>query len=49
VTVVGEGAEIVGVDGNNALFAGSGEDSVIEGASEEVGKDGDDVELHSRV
>jgi hypothetical protein len=34
----------VGADVHDALFAGAAEDAVIEGAGEEAGEDGDDVE-----
>jgi hypothetical protein len=50
MTVVGEGAEVVGVDLSDALAEGARDDTVAERASEELREDGDDVEAHrSRV
>jgi hypothetical protein len=44
MTVVGEGAEVVGGDLDEALLAGATEDAMVERTGEEAGEDGDDVE-----
>ena len=46
MTVMGEVAQVVGLDGEQIRGEGSLEHSVREDAREEVGEDGDDVELH---
>ncbi len=46
VAVVGEGAKVVRADGDLAELDGPAEDAVGEGTGEEVGKDGEDVDLH---
>ncbi len=49
VTVVGEGTEVVGGDVDLSGSDGAAEDSVLERGGEEVGKDGEDVNVHSEV
>jgi hypothetical protein len=47
MTVVGEGAEVVGVDVDQALSASAAEDAELQWAAEEDGKDGEDVKGQS--
>jgi hypothetical protein len=47
VAVVGEGAEIVDMDGHQSFALGAAHDAVLEDALEEGGEDGDDVETHA--
>jgi hypothetical protein len=46
MAIMGEGAEVVGVGLCLTLAECTLEDAVIEGATEELGKDSDDVEAH---
>ncbi len=49
VAVVGPIAEVVDEDADEAGLAGACEDAAVEGAAEELGEDGEDVEGHGRL